>query len=250
MLQIKKIGMKEWLFLQLLLVSFAAFGQENKSENTTGKMKGFQIGINFSPDVCYRTLYNKSKDISGAEILKERNENELPKFGFTTGVNVSYTIKKYVGIEAGIQYSNKGYQDKILELIFPQPAPDLPIKSRRIDNFHYLDIPIKANFFIGNKKVRFISSVGITTNILLKATITSIYYYTNRKERGTNVYSYDFERVNLSPTVSVGIDYKINNKMNLRIEPTFRYGVLQIINTPLTAYLYSGGINIGYYFGL
>lgn len=250
MLQIKKIGMKEWLFLQLLLVSFAAFGQENKSENTTGKMKGFQIGINFSPDVCYRTLYNKSKDISGAEILKERNENELPKFGFTTGVNVSYTIKKYVGIEAGIQYSNKGYQDKILELIFPQPAPDLPLKSKRIDDFHYLDIPIKANFFIGNKKVRFISSVGITTNILLKATYTSIYYYTNRIERQKHVSIHEFEKVNLSPTVSVGIDYKINNKMSLRIEPTFRYGVLQIINTPLTAYLYSGGINIGYYFGL
>jgi hypothetical protein len=50
--------------------------------------------------------------------------------------------------------------------------------------------------------------------------------------------------------MSVGIDYRINEKMNLRIEPTFRYGVLKIIDTPVTGYLYSGGINVVYYYGL
>lgn len=38
--------------------------------------------------------------------------------------------------------------------------------------------------------------------------------------------------------------------MNLRIEPTFSYGLLKIIDAPVTGYLYSGGINIGYYFGI
>lgn len=47
-----------------------------------------------------------------------------------------------------------------------------------------------------------------------------------------------------------GIDYKINRRMNLRVEPTFRYGVLKTIDTPVTGYLYSGGLNISYYFGL
>jgi hypothetical protein len=50
--------------------------------------------------------------------------------------------------------------------------------------------------------------------------------------------------------MSAGVDYRINEKMNLRIEPTFRYGVLKIIDMPVTGYLYSGGINVAYYYGL
>ncbi len=42
--------------------------------------------------------------------------------------------------------------------------------------------------------------------------------------------------------------YKKN--MNIRIEPTFRIGVLSIINAPIKGYLYNAGLkNISYYFG-
>ncbi len=50
--------------------------------------------------------------------------------------------------------------------------------------------------------------------------------------------------------VSVGVEYKINERMNLRVEPTFRYGLLTVIDFPVAGYLYSGGLNIGYYVGL
>jgi len=73
--------------------------------------------------------------------------------------------------------------------------------------------------------------------------------HTDRKTRLTSE-SDSYNKLNFSPTMSVGIDYRINEKMNLRIEPTFRYGVLKIIDTPVTGYLYSGGINVVYYYGL
>jgi hypothetical protein len=38
--------------------------------------------------------------------------------------------------------------------------------------------------------------------------------------------------------------------MNVRIEPTIKYGVLKIIDTPITAFLYSGGLNMSYYCNL
>ncbi|MFN8323469.1 MAG: outer membrane beta-barrel protein [Chitinophagales bacterium] len=170
--------------------------------------------------------------------------------GYTAGLNVCFNIKKIVGLETGIQYSNKGYQTKKQDLVFGQPGSNLPIQSKFVYDFHCIDIPVKVNFTIGKKKVRFFTSVGLTTNIFIKEMLTSFWYYSNRTDKKTSPAGYDYKKVNISLTISVGIDYKINDRMNLRVEPTFRYGVLKIIDTPVTGYLYSGGLNISYYFGL
>jgi hypothetical protein len=116
-------------------------------------------------------------------------------------------------------------------------------------DFHCIDIPIKVNFAVGKKKVRFFSSLGLTTNIFIKENQKSFMYYSDHTDKITSPANYDYNDSNISPTASVGIDYKINNNMNLRIEPTFRYGVLKIINSPVTGYLYNGGLNISYYYG-
>lgn len=47
-----------------------------------------------------------------------------------------------------------------------------------------------------------------------------------------------------------GIDWQMCNKFNLRVEPTFRYGLLKIIDEPITAYLWSCGLSFTCYFPL
>ena len=242
--------MKNLTLLLLTMTAFSAYGQDKTKENPTVDFKRVQIGINVSPDICFRTLKNNDGSSTSDLVVKLNNENETIKVGYTTGLNVCFNIKKFVGIETCIQYSNKGYQTKFKDLIFGQPDPSAPNKAKFIYNFHCIDIPVKANFTIGKKKVRFFTSVGVTTNIFIKETQTSVLVYSDHTTRKTNPTSYDYKRVNISPTISVGIDYKINSRMNLRVEPTFRYGVLKIIDAPVTGYLYSGGLNISYYFGL
>ncbi|MFN8309622.1 MAG: hypothetical protein U0T73_06635 [Chitinophagales bacterium] len=61
---------------------------------------------------------------------------------------------------------------------------------------------------------------------------------------------YHFNKVIASPTLSAGISYKINSRMNLRIEPEFRFSAIPLENAPIHEYLYSGGLNISYLFGL
>ncbi|MBK7468092.1 MAG: PorT family protein [Saprospiraceae bacterium] len=241
--------MKQLTIFLLTLSSFSSYGQDKTKETPTVDFKKVQIGINISPDICFRTLKNNDGSSTSNIVMKLNNENETVKVGYTAGLNVCFNIKKFVGIETGIQYSNKGYQTKMKDLIFGQPDPLAPNKAKFIYNFHYIDIPVKANFTIGKKKVRFFTSVGLTTNIFIKETQTSVLVYSDRTDRKTNPTNFDYNRVNISPTISVGIDYKINSKMNLRVEPTFRYGVLKIIDAPVTGYLYSGGLNISYYFG-
>jgi hypothetical protein len=161
-------------------------------------------------------------------------------------------LKRSFSIEAGIQYSNKGFRTKMMILNPLQPDPFSPNQAKIIHNFHCLDIPIKANFTTDEGKIRVFTSVGLTANFFIKETATSVLVFSDHTDRKTRLTSESdsYNKLNISPTMSAGVDYRINEKMNLRIEPTFRYGVLKIIDMPVTGYLYSGGINVAYYYGL
>jgi len=169
-------------------------------------------------------------------------------------------LKKNIGIELGIQFSNKGYQANVENLTFGDLIDPrrgfvyttlLPTKVRFIYNYYYFDIPLKINYIFGKKKIRFITSAGLATNIFIKETLSSIIDYSDgTSEKYSQQSSDENNTVNLSPFVSAGIDYKLNERNNLRIEPTFRYGVLKINNYPISDYLWNAGLNISYYFGL
>jgi hypothetical protein len=242
--------MKQLTILLLFLITTRLNAQEKINESSSSDYKRVQIGINLSPDICFRKLENNDGSSMSDVLINIFDESQIFKIGYTAGLNVCYNLKKNVSIETGLHYSNKGYQTKMQSLSFGTIDPSIPNQSKFVYNFYYIDIPVKANFTIGKKKLRFFTSVGLTTNIFIKETVTSVLIYSNRTDRKANPSAFNYNNLNLSPTVSIGIDYKINSKMNLRIEPTFRYGLLTIIDSPITGYLYSGGLNIAYCFGL
>lgn len=240
--------MKAFLIIILTLSAQYAWSQDEVNVNSISDFNRVQIGISISPDICFRTLRNNDGSTTSDQIIALRNDNEIFKFGYTTGLNIGYSINSFFGLEMGIHYSNKGYQSKMIDLVFSQPEPSLPEQFKYIDNFHFVDVPFKANFTLGKKRVRFFTSVGVTTNFFIKATTTSVMVYADREDRKTSSSNYEYAKVNFSPTFSAGIDFKINNSMNLRFEPTIRYGMMKIIDTPITAYLYNAGLNVSYYY--
>ena len=109
---------------------------------------------------------------------------------------------------------------------------------------------MKANLTVGKKKIRFISSVGIITNFLINSNTTTVNTFKDHTEYKTDpITMVIIKKINLSPLLSFGVDYKINNRMNFKIEPTLRFGILKITDAPSSDYLYNGGINFSYYFG-
>jgi hypothetical protein len=242
-------------FVFLISFSACAFGQ---SED----FKKIQIGINVSPDICYRTLQNNNGSSFSAIIIDMRDENEIPKFGYTAGINACYNISSRIGIETGIYYSNKGYRTKEADLIFgDQSDPRYGFiysnsgsgsgTVRFVYDYFYFDIPLKANLKIGKRKICFISSLGFAINIFSKEIITSIVEGDNGNSDTESYTShFDYEKITLSAIACAGVAYKLNDKIELRAEPTFRYGLLKIIDTPVTGYLWSGGFNVGFYYAL
>ncbi|HTA62930.1 MAG TPA: outer membrane beta-barrel protein [Bacteroidia bacterium] len=250
--------MKKLLAFVFIITSVFAYAQDSTK---TKKVSRFFIGINFSPDYCFRTLKNNDGSSLSSELISIYNKVETAKFGFSTGINFCYLITTHISIDLGAQYSNKGFQEKDAELTFGSAIDrrrgfvyntnNSSVTGKIVYAYNYLDIPLKVNFVFGKKKVRFISSLGLTTNLLINSKNIFIGKdNTGKSIENSSSTTSTYNRINLSPNVSCGIDYKVNNKMFFRIEPTFRYGILKMTDTPVTQYLWNAGLNISYYFGL
>jgi hypothetical protein len=260
-----KTTMKSTLFLIVIILSFAAHAQNSEPKILSSESKKLFLGVNLSPDICYRTLRNNDGNNITSRSIDLHNQIEIPKLGYTFGLNISYNFNKQFGIETGVQFSNKGYANKKIDLRSGQPSnidptkgfttPTLDplnsaVKLKIVYNHLYLDIPLRVNFKYGENKIRFISSIGLTTNIFLKATQTNISEYKNgkTKRRTSKQQESNYKLLDVSPTISAGIEYWISPEINLRMEPIFRYGVLKIIDTPITGYLWNAGLNIAFFY--
>lgn len=246
-----------------LLISFAAFGQDSLNTKVNSESKRLQFGLSISPDYCYRTLKNNDGSTNASAIIDIRDANETYKIGYSAGVNMCYTISKKLAIELGVQYSKKGYAQKKTELtfgdlidprygtVYTSSSSAVPANFKLRYNHIYLDVPLRAIFCFGEKKIHFLASVGLAANFLLKATQTLILQDENGDtKRETSNQPYDFNTFNISPTFSIGVDYIISRKINLQVEPTFRYGLLKFIDAPVTGYLWNAGLNFTCYYTL
>lgn len=237
--------MKQLLILVIPLASLTVLGQDT---NPTQKIL---IGFNFSPDYSSRTLKNNDGSSSSDLVIKSRKNIEVARFGYTTGLNIFINLSQFVGFETGIQFSNKGYKTKNQDLIYFPPSPSSPTKVKTIYSYQYLGIPLKAKFSFGKSKIRFLSSIGFTTNFLLNIKQTNNFEYSDGKtEKKTQSSTSGFKKVDISPMISVGLDYKLNNKIHLQAEPTFRYGVIKTKDAPVTENLWNAGLNVGFYYAI
>lgn len=240
--------MKKIAIYFLILNCFnGVYGQK---DTTKTDFKRFQVGVNFSPNTCYRILTDANDAYGNLNIINIRNKSEIMKFGYTTGLSFVFNFKRWVGIELGAQYNNQGYKTrKNIPLYNPQTNILTPSSTHVDYVFNYMDIPVKINFIVGHKKVRFFSSIGISANFLLRATQTSFIDYGGSQPNKTVKYvNNKVKAFNISPFMSVGIDYQIKDFFTLRIAPTFRYGVLSTNNAPINEYLLNAGCNVACYF--
>jgi len=246
--------MNRSLIYLLLILSFSAYGQEKKDTLVSNKNRKFSIGINISPDYCYRTLTKKDKSLSDSvwNFAKHIEDSiYAAKFGYTAGVNLAYEFNKHWAAEVGIQYSNKGYKTIPIKTGLIDLYGNITYtKATNIANYIYLDIPLKAIYTFFDKRLQLVIGIGATFNYLLKAIDKSIPEDASLLVTNT-VSNYPYNKINFSPTISAGVKYKINDRMNLRIEPTYRYGILSIDDKSYKSiHLWSYGLNIGYYYKL
>jgi len=234
--------MKKLLIFSLTFLPLISFCQNSDTPNA----KKIAIVLTFSPDYCYRTL---KSDASSKWIADSRDTFEIPKFGYTAGLNLALNISKRITIETGLLYSDKGEKTKKYDLIWGQPNPDLPIKNTFIYHYIYLDIPIKINYYLFTQRAKLFITAGISPNIFITQKTTSILEYSDGHTK-TNSSTADngFSKIDLTFIAGFGVSYDLTNRITLKIEPTFRRSIIPISTAPVKEYLYSMGLNTGIYF--
>lgn len=238
--------MKHFLAIPLLILSFTSFAEETDSTDKKAPQHKFQIGISGSPDICYRTLSNTEGGDIADWIIDGRNGREKQRIGYTIGVSAGYRINSLLGLETGVSFSSQGYQADIMVTTLNAPQG---MEARLVNDAQYIEIPLKANFFFGKKKLGFMCSAGIITGFFLDETRTI--KYKNSAEADQSVHSEnDYNTVSLSPVISAGVNYRVNDRLNFRVQPTFRYGLIKTHNAPIAEHFYSAGLNIGGYISL
>jgi len=255
--------LKTAAFISAFLITMSASAQETVAQKPAAPFRKYLVSINVSPDICFRTLKNNDGSDFAYAMFDARKDSEDPKFGYTAGLNLRRNFSHHVGIEAGIQYSNKGYTwnldidplttgyliDPRYGFVYTYDRFVTKVKCRY--NFIYLDIPVRAIFTFGKKKLCFIASIGAVTNILLTAESKTYSEYSNGEtSQQKRVIKSDYNSLNFSPMFSVGVGYKLSDRFNLAVEPTFRYGVLKINDFPVTDYLWNAGLNFSCYYAL
>ena len=264
----KILGMKRSIFnasLFFLLFSSAARAQSPRAAEARGVSNPWEIGFYISPSLTDLVLVKNSETAIVEFMFDERKENELPKLSMSAGFALAYRLNRRFGLETGLQYSNLGYKTKKTELgLFPDEVdPNFgfvrpggntgsnPSQMQIFYSFHYLGIPFKVNYRKGRAPWFFVSSLGLNAEFLLSARQRVILYGSDdSKERRTNTLTENFNAFNLSPSLSLGLEYRFTKQLCLRAEPTINYGLLQIRDSPISGHLWSAGMRIGCFWNL
>ena len=236
--------MKKIVVLALCMICSNIFAQDNK----------LLIGASFSPDYSYRHLSANSKnsDSFAKELIAARNEAEAPLLGFNSGLKLIYKIKPKWALETGIGISKKGERFKEMEILVTDPND--PLAGDKIKNrfsYYYLEVPIKANYYLTTGKLKLFASAGLSADLFLfgknKAIIT---FSDGHKDIYNTTSTSNGNSFALGVQGGFGVEYSLSNKFDMRIEPTYRRQILTTGNQIIKVQYYSAGLTVGVYYKL
>ncbi|OJV42927.1 MAG: hypothetical protein BGO29_07110 [Bacteroidales bacterium 36-12] len=154
----------------------------------------------------------------------------MPKLGVSSGISIIANFGEHLGIETGLQYSNKQLATHS-GLMFWNTEFGIA-EGEWSHNFNYIDIPVKLNYYIGKGMNRFMITAGVTTSFLQNYNIQWVTYGGHPYESKFSAKKYANTRYNFY-TFGVGVLEQLNDRLSLRILPTFSIANKDILKTQL-----------------
>ena len=240
-----------------LLIFIIAFSSTSLFAGTPDslKTKKWAVGITYSPDFCYRVAYKGKTEAFSTN-------SEKGKIGFTAGVNLLYRLMDKIGIEFGVLYSTKGQKVNTVAWDSPNggyydPAiPNYDEQGTMVEpekhityTYKYIEIPLKVNVYVINKRLKVFPSIGCSANIFTGKTTKTKYILADSSPIKT---TQNFQRKNIPSTefallLGVGLSYDINKNIFVKLEPSYRTFIRPLVDGPVSGTLYSIGANAGVY---
>ena len=183
--------------------------------------KSMAIGGYFSPSYTSR-LTSSSEELSW--LNTDMNNISRAGFGYSAGVFGEKKFSEKLSVRAGLGYLSMGENlDSLTNL-----GIDL-YKS----NYTFIELPVVASYSFGsNKYVRPFVSFGYVMNYYINNRITYSFAGSNNEE--TRLVKNDFNAVNHAFRVSIGYDFVLDKKWNLRTECFANSFVSSLTNQGIT----------------
>jgi len=214
--------------------------------DSTGR---WTIGLTAGAGAGYRTLSQTDNSSNSEVIIRLRNEREKPRVAYGAAVSARYRLSRRFGLDLGLGYSQLGwvYRTDISGYIFRDPGdPAIPKAFVHHDIFHYAEVRIGATLSLGKGHWRSVSSLGVAPSLLIATKSRTITEFEDgHSTRESKISPYASENFNLFPYFSTGVAYRSGQHWEWSLQPTARYGVLRIIDAPITEHLWSVGLQLG-----
>jgi hypothetical protein len=156
--------MKSLFFYSPVFICLILFSAQIQAQS--GRESHWSAGIVFSPDYAYRTLRSDGTGNGWKEMF---DELEIPKFGYIGGISILYMMHRNMEMESGMLYSNKGLKLNLSNFThWLEVDQAVPEEINTIDNYRYLVVPLKINWFFLQRKARLFLSAGMSADFFLK----------------------------------------------------------------------------------
>lgn len=228
---------KSALLVYLVFISFNLWSQKKYAISATG-------GLDYS----YRTISGDSRIRAAIQPADKGGT------GFRAGIDGSLFLNQHISIKAGIRYLSTGYGTKEnmrLQMdtnylisqgyFFPDTIGPNNIQFRY--RYSYIEIPVGVSYQWGQKKLSWFAGAGVTANIYLSSSTTSI---TDIGKHSVKDQAEYYNRFGLGVYLSAGAQYKLNPHFQVFAQPTIRYNITSLNNNaPLKYHLFSLGSEFG-----
>lgn len=225
--------MKTHLITILFLISLPILGQETNP-------KKISIGVSYSPNISYRSLSNVDDG------FKAFRDNEKVKYGQSLNLIFRYGLNNHIGIESGMLLQSRGFQSRYEELIYADAEdPMLPNRTKYLEQFYYVGIPVKLTLKKEFNHISIISSIGLIGNYFLHQEGHILADYGDRIEEEVYNSISDFNRIVLSSIVGIGVEWKFTDHYRFLLMPSYQRDLTSIVDAEVKTYLWDLGLNVG-----
>ena len=227
--------MHKTIVLFFALCTCAVFAQTPK----------FQFGIGAMPlwsDHIILSNGNASDDI--VDLFKK---NEKGRMGYMANIFAAYHINPKSSFRFGLGYSNTGYNNKKISLIFVNPEPAPPQSAQFSWIHHDITVPLLFKYYINAQKSFYLLG-GIMPLIKLQRTTQQKLWYSDgtvSTQKFTDG-QVDYWNVNANGTVGIGYQVPLFSKIHWFIEPTFSNNILGVAKSAnINRRIFSIGLHTG-----
>lgn len=206
----------------------------------------FRIGLSVTPFYSYRNL--KAPD-NLQMVVDGFNAIDKAKIGYSASLNLLFAVQKRITIETGVWFTDRGYKNQASIPSTTNPNASIGVGKYRY-HYNYVGIPIKANLYLVNRKVRLFVSGGINSSVLVASFQNASFQFDDGRTVKERVQgNLDNTYLILSAVAGIGLDIQLIKRLSLRFEPMFSYGFYNSDDNNIHYLPYEIGGTVGLHLG-